>query len=206
MLSLARLNRIRSLDPEWWRCEVEAGVTTAQLAERARAAGLRFPPDPARRIQPDRWQPRDERGRAACLWARLHARLRARRGGSARPGELVRIGGPLRKDVAGYDLTSLLVGSEGTLGIITRPWLRLVPPPEAEATVLRTRRWAAGGAGCRRDALTCGAVPAALELLDDGALLAALGTLPLPGASAAASALTAPHLLIAHLEGEASRA
>src|SRR5262249_58707687 len=47
------------------------------------------------------------------------------------PGELVRVGGPLRKDVAGYDLKRLLVGSEGTLGIVTAAWLKLLPAPEA---------------------------------------------------------------------------
>src|SRR4029078_4656225 len=46
------------------------------------------------------------------------------------PGDLIRVGGPIRKDVAGYDLKSLLVGSEGTLGIITAAWLRLLPAPE----------------------------------------------------------------------------
>ena len=45
------------------------------------------------------------------------------------PGELVRFGGPIRKDVAGYDLRGLLIGSEGTLGIITAAWLRLTPAP-----------------------------------------------------------------------------
>ena len=47
------------------------------------------------------------------------------------PGELVRVGGPIRKDVAGYDLKSLMIGSEGTLGIITAAWVKLIPAPEA---------------------------------------------------------------------------
>jgi FAD/FMN-containing dehydrogenase len=47
------------------------------------------------------------------------------------PGDLVQLGGPLRKDVAGYNLKSLLIGSEGTLGVITAAWLRLTPAPEA---------------------------------------------------------------------------
>jgi FAD/FMN-containing dehydrogenase len=51
------------------------------------------------------------------------------------PGEVVSVGGPIRKDVAGYDLTSLLIGSERTLGIITAAWLKLLPAPEAALPV-----------------------------------------------------------------------
>ena len=47
------------------------------------------------------------------------------------PGELVRLGGPIRKDVAGYDIKSLLIGSEGTLGIVTAAWVKMIPAPEA---------------------------------------------------------------------------
>ena len=46
-------------------------------------------------------------------------------------GELIELGGPIRKDVAGYDLLGLLVGSEGTLAVITAAWLKLLPAPEA---------------------------------------------------------------------------
>ncbi len=65
------------------------------------------------------------------------------------PGELVRIGGWARKDVAGYDLKSLLIGSEGTLGVITAVRLRLLPAPEASV---------ASSCSCaiaRRDARRC---------------------------------------------------
>ena len=52
------------------------------------------------------------------------------------PGDLVQLGGPLRKDVAGYDLKHLLIGSEGTLGVITAAWLQLTPAPEAAWPVI----------------------------------------------------------------------
>ena len=65
------------------------------------------------------------------------------------PGELVAIGGPIRKDVAGYDLKRLLIGSEGTLGIVTAAWLKLLPAPEA---VLPVAIFYRGGRGVRRAA------------------------------------------------------
>jgi FAD/FMN-containing dehydrogenase len=206
VLTLERLARIRSLEPEWWRCEVEAGVTTATVHRRAAEAGLRFPPDPG-----------------AAESSQIGGNLATNAGGPhafghgpmrawvlgveavLAPGEVVRFGGPLRKDVAGYDLTSLLVGSEGTLGVITAAWLRLVPPPGAEQIVLGVFPSAQAAQDGVAGALISGAVPAALELLDGGALQDAGATLPVAGAAAALGELDDPgqaHLLLAHLEGD----
>ena len=97
------------------------------------------------------------------------------------PGEVVRVGGALRKDVAGYDLRGLLIGSEGTLGIVTAAWLRLIPAPEAALPVVGFYADAAAGCAAVQNALASGAIPAALEFLDAGALAAAAG---LPGTAA----------------------
>jgi FAD/FMN-containing dehydrogenase len=91
------------------------------------------------------------------------------------PGEVVRVGGALRKDVAGYDLRGLLIGSEGTLGIVTAAWLRLIPAPEAALPVVGLYPDADAGAAAVQNALASGAIPAALEFLDAGALAAAAG-------------------------------
>ena len=61
------------------------------------------------------------------------------------PGEIASFGGPLRKEVAGYDLPTLLVGSEGTLGIVTGAWLRLTPVPTILAPFPREKLLSGSG-------------------------------------------------------------
>src|SRR5204863_8606759 len=90
------------------------------------------------------------------------------------PGEVVRFGGPLRKDVAAYDLKDLLVGSEGTLGLVTAAWLRLVPAPELELPVIGLYRDADAGVAAIERVLASGVVPSAVEYLD-GVLLSYAG-------------------------------
>jgi FAD/FMN-containing dehydrogenase len=92
----------------------------------------------------------------------------------------VSIGGPLRKDVAGYDLRSLLVGSEGTLGIVTAAWLKLIPAPETSLPVVAFYGSTRDGCAALEAVLANGLVPAALESLDEGALAAAVSAFPAP--------------------------
>ena len=184
-IALDRLDRVRSLDPLRWRMEAEAGVTTATVARRARENGLLFPPDPGAAEQSQLG------GNLATNAGGPHA---FKHGVTGRwvtgveaviaPGELVSFGGPVRKDVAGLDLRSLLIGSEGTLGIITAAWLRLVPAP-AEAFVVAAA-YGSVREGCAAiDAvLGSGVVPAAIEYLDGRCLAAA----PAPFLASAAGA------------------
>jgi FAD/FMN-containing dehydrogenase len=82
------------------------------------------------------------------------------------PGELVRVGGPLRKDVASYDLTSLFVASEGTLGVITSVWLQLTPAPEAAWPVVGFFEGVAAGCAAIERIVGSGLPVAAIEYLD----------------------------------------
>ena len=132
VLSLERLTRTRAFDPTLWRMEVEAGVTTADVHRAAREGGLLFPPDPGAAEQSQIG------GNVATNAGGPHAYKYGVTGAwvtglevVVAPGELIRLGGPLRKDVASYDLTALVVGSEGTLGVVTSVWMRLTPAPEA---------------------------------------------------------------------------
>ena len=117
MVALDRMTRVRSFDPLLWRIHVEAGLRTSELRRIARESGLLFPPDPGAAEQSQIG------GNIATNAGGPHA---FKYGVTGRwvtgleavvpPGEVVEVGGPLRKDVAGYDLKSLLIGSEGTSG------------------------------------------------------------------------------------------
>ena len=179
LLSLERLRRVRSLEPQRWRMEVEAGVTTADVRRLAREHGLLFPPDPGAAEQSQIG------GNIATNAGGPHAFKYGVTGHwvtglevAMAPGELVRVGGPVRKDVAGYDLRSLLVGSEGTLGVICSAWLRLLPAPEATLPVVAAYASVAAGCAAIVRVLAAGLVPAALEYLDAGTLAAAAASFP----------------------------
>ncbi|HSC90255.1 MAG TPA: FAD-linked oxidase C-terminal domain-containing protein [Gaiellaceae bacterium] len=179
VVALERLDRVRSFDPLVWRICVEAGVRTARLRRLAAEHGLLFPPDPGGaessqiggNIATNAGGPHAFKYGVTGSWVTgLEAVVP--------PGELISVGGAARKDVAGYDLKSLLVGSEGTLGIVTAAWLRLVPAPEAAFPVLGFYRSAAEGSAAVARVLGDGLPVAALEYLDEGTLEAAGPTFP----------------------------
>jgi FAD/FMN-containing dehydrogenase len=174
VVSLERLNRVRRFDPLLWRMEVEAGVTTRRVQTLARENGLYFPPDPGAGEQSQIG------GNIATNAGGPHAFKYGTTGAWVTgleavipPGEIVTFGGPIRKDVAAYDLKRLLVGSEGTLGIITASWLRLIPPPEQALPVVAFYADAVAGSAAVEAVLGNGLQVAALEYLDAGALRAA---------------------------------
>src|SRR5438552_5324217 len=179
VLSLERLDRVRSFDPLLWRIEVEAGMRTAEVRRVAREGGLLFPPDPGAAEQSQIG------GNIATNAGGPHAYKYGVTGKwvtglevVVAPGELVRFGGPLRKDVAGYDLKQLLIGSEGTLGVITAAWLRLMPAPEAAWPVIGFFDGVRGGAGAVERVVGSGLPAAALEYIDSETMRYAGATFP----------------------------
>jgi FAD/FMN-containing dehydrogenase len=82
------------------------------------------------------------------------------------PGELVDVGGWIRKDVAGYDVKDLLIGSEGTLGVITAVRLRLLPAPEAALALMVFLPDRASGCEAIETVFAAGARPSVLDFLD----------------------------------------
>jgi len=204
VLDLGRLDRLRAFEPEGWRMEVEAGMRTSEVARRAREHGLWFPPDPGAaeqstiggNIATNAGGPHAFRYGVTGAWVTGLEAVIA-------PGEVVRVGGPVRKDVAGLDLKRLLIGSEGVLGIVTAAWLRLIPAPEAALPVVAVYPDAAAGQRALTTLLASGVQPAVLEFLDAGAVAAAAGAFPGAGLGAGAG-----FMLVAEADGtpEAARA
>jgi glycolate oxidase subunit GlcD len=179
VVGLQRMRRVRAFDPLLWRMHVEAGLPTSEVRRLARENGLLFPPDPGAAEESQIG------GNVATNAGGPHA---FKYGVTGRwvtgleavvpPGEVLTTGGAIRKDVAGYDIKSLLVGSEGTLGIITAAWLRLTPAPAACTPVVAVYRSSADGCAAIEAVLGHGIVAAAIEFLDAGTLHAARDAYP----------------------------
>lgn len=201
VLTLERLTRVRSFDPLLWRMNVEAGVTTGDVRRLAREQGLMFPPDPGGaeqshiggNIATNAGGPHAFKYGVTGKWVTGLEVVVA-------PGEVITVGGPTRKDVAGYDLRSLFVGSEGTLGIVTAAWLRLVPAPEAAYPVAAFYDGIPAGCDAILRILGSGLEVATIEYLDGGTLEAAGATFPV-GMPAGAG-----FLVIAEADGSAEEA
>ncbi|HWH12283.1 MAG TPA: FAD-binding oxidoreductase [Solirubrobacteraceae bacterium] len=186
VLGLERLRAVREFDPLVWRITVDAGMTTADVRRRARENGLVYPPDPGAaeqsqiggNVATNAGGPHSFKYGVTGAWVTgLDVVLP--------PGDLVRLGGTVRKDAAGYDLKRLVVGSEGTLGVITAASLRLIPAPEAELPVVAVYPDIQTGCAAIAAVLGSGLQPATLEYLDHGALAAAAANRP-PGIADAA--------------------
>jgi glycolate oxidase len=173
LLSMERLNRILEIDELNLLAVVEPNVINGDLQNAVEQRGLFYPPDPASLNQSSiggnvaecAGGPRAFKyGTTKRYVLALEAVLPT--------GEVINTGSKAVKNVVGYDLTQLLVGSEGTLAIITKITLRLLPKPPANATMLATFAGIQSAVDAVSELIRRRVVPAALELIDRDSLQA----------------------------------
>lgn len=173
VLSLERMNRILEIDEENLIAVVEPGVVTGDLQREVEKRGMFYPPDPA--------------SHDFCTMggnvAECAGGLRAVKYGVTRDyilglevvlptGEIIRTGGRTLKSVAGYDLTRLIIGSEGTLGVVTLIIVKLLPLPESVRTLSASFDSIESAATAVSNIISNRILPRALEFMDRAALRA----------------------------------
>ncbi len=173
VVDLTKMNRKLIIDEEDLVAIVSPGVLTGQIHQAAESKGLMYPPDPSSSV-------------ISTIGGNLAENSGGPRGlkyGVTKDyvlglevvtpsGDIIRTGGRTVKNVTGYDLTKLIVGSEGTLGIITEATLRLIPKPLATETMMAVfDDLVACGKAISR-ILASGIVPAKIELMDQASIQA----------------------------------
>ncbi len=168
MLSLQRFTAIREINMRHQCAVVEAGVLNADLSRAAAAAGMFYPPDPGSfEICTIGGNLATNAGGMRCVKYGVTRDSALGLEVVLADGTVLRTGSGARKDVAGYDLTSLFIGSEGTLGVITSATLRIRPRPPRDPVTFVASFPALAAIGHAVDAIQAsGVVPSMLELID----------------------------------------
>jgi glycolate oxidase len=173
VINLARMNKILAIDEENLTADVEPGVLTGDLHAAVEERGLFYPPDPASsafctiggNIAENAGGPR-----AFKYGVTEHYILGLE---AVTPtGELINAGGRTIKNVAGYNLLKLLIGSEGTLGIVTKAILKLIPKPPFEKTIQLFFPDVNAAAKTVAAIIAAKVIPGTLEFMDEGSLTA----------------------------------
>lgn len=168
VLDLTRMNRIIEIDPANRHMIVEPGVITATIAAEAGKAGLLYPPDPGSiKVSTIGGNVAENAGGLRAGKYGVTRNYLLQLAGIAPTGESFRSGARTRKCVAGYDLVSLMCGSEGTLGVITEVSLALVPLPKYRKSMTATFPDAPAAGRAVANVIAAGLVPATLEIIDN---------------------------------------
>lgn len=168
IITFARMDRLLEIDTENLRAVVEPGMVNLALSQALRPHGFYYVPDPS--------------SQGACT---IGGNVGTNAGGPhtliygvtvnhvtglevALPsGDLVQVGGRKAAEATGYDLTGLLVGSEGTMGIVTKIWVKLTPLPPVSKTLLAVYPDVASASNAVSAVVGGGILPAAIEMMDN---------------------------------------
>ncbi|MCD5325690.1 MULTISPECIES: glycolate oxidase subunit GlcD [Pontibacillus] len=171
VLLFNHMKEILEIDEDNLTVKVQPGVITLDMVNAVEEKGLFYPPDPSSM-------------KISTIGGNLMENsggLRGLKYGVTRDyvlgleivlpnGDIIQTGGKLAKDVAGYDLTRLFIGSEGTLGIITEATLKLIPKPEAKKTVLAVYEDLESAARTVSKVISDKIIPTTLEFMDQSTI------------------------------------
>jgi len=167
VLCLARMDRILAVDAENLTMRVQAGVVTMKVDEAASRHGLLYPPDPgSMRISTIGGNVAENSGGLRGLKYGVTRDYVMSLEVVLADGRITRYGSACVKDVAGYSMKDLFIGSEGTLGVITEVLLRLVPKPAARRTMLALFDTMEAAASTVSAIIAARIIPCTLEFLD----------------------------------------
>src|SRR5688500_16920523 len=174
LLVLSRMKRILEIDLDNGRVCVEPGVTNAAVSNVV-APGFFYPPDPSSQIVCSiGGNVAENAGGAHCFKYGFTTNYVTGLELVLADGEMIRLGG-YELDPPGYDLMGVFIGSEGTLGVVTKIWLRVIPTPEAVKTLVAFFDTTRQAGEAVSDIVRGGVVPGAIEIMDARAIEAAEG-------------------------------
>jgi glycolate oxidase len=172
VVSFERMNRFQ-IDVDNATAVVEPGVITYEFQKEVERFGLFYPPDPSSfKYSTIGGNIAENAGGPRCLKYGVTREYVLGLTAVIKEGEVIKTGNPVIKDVAGYDITKLFVGSEGTLGLITSAVLKLIPKPKARGTALILFKNLEDVGRVVTRIMTSGIFPSALEFMDRDAIRA----------------------------------